>query len=552
MITNNFSKLFGQYISVILLLFFTSLINAQTITGLVKNIVTDKPIAEAQVKVIYNNGANIGFVNTDNKGNWSYDLSTTETAEEIIPSAFVVYQNYPNPFNPSTVINISVPAAGAVSVSIYDILGRLVDSQSEYLEPGNYQIEWQSKGSAGVYFYSIQSNNFSVTKKMIQLDGGHGKGLTPFRSGKNYDNNHRSLQKINEAVSVDISKFGYINNSFETGTNGEAFFETGLETVHNNCIMFDLHNDILERMLENPSYHLGVLNSYYDTDFPRMKLGGIDMQFFVSWVSPSNYDSSMYFQRAMDMINIFKDEAVLNPDMVEQAYTYDQAIDITSRNKIAGIIVVEGGHAIQNNLDNLYALYNAGMRYLTITWNNSTDWAVSAADSRTGTVGLSEFGKEVIRKMDSLGVIIDVSHTGIKTIEDILEVTTKPIIASHSGVRAIKNHYRNLTDDQIITIAERGGVIGLVFYPPFISSGTVTASKIADHIDYIKNLVGIDHISIGSDFDGIGSNHPADLQDVTDMPNLTLKLLERGYSEDEVRKILGGNILRVFQQVCGN
>ena len=219
--------------------------------------------------------------------------------------------------------------------------------------------------------------------------------------------------------------------------------------------------------------------------------------------------------------------------------------------KIAAVIGVEGGHAIENNLDNLATLYEQGMRYMTITWNNSTSWAVSAQDSRSATVGLSEFGKSVIRMMDSLGVIIDISHTGIKTIQDILQVTTNPIVATHSGVRAIRNHYRNLYDSQIIDIANSGGVIGVVFYPPFLTTGTAYIDNVIQHIDYIKNLVGIDYVAIGSDFDGIEVT-PVGLEDVTKFPALTLKLLEHGYSQEEVEKILGGNFMRVFEQVCGS
>jgi membrane dipeptidase len=198
----------------------------------------------------------------------------------------------------------------------------------------------------------------------------------------------------------------------------------------------------------------------------------------------------------------------------------------------------------------LKTYYELGARYMTITWNNSTAWAVSAQDARSSTVGLSSFGREVIRTMDSLGMIIDVSHTGIKTIWDILATSRNPIIASHSGVRALNNHYRNLSDAQIDSIAGRGGVIGIVFYPPFLSShGGVDIETVIRHIDYIKNRVGVDYVALGSDFDGIESV-PIGLEDVSKFPNLTVALLHHGYTIPEVQKILGGNYLRVFRQVC--
>ena len=187
---------------------------------------------------------------------------------------------------------------------------------------------------------------------------------------------------------------------------------------------------------------------------------------------------------------------------------------------------------------------------MTITWNNSTSWAVSAKDARSTTVGLSEFGKEVIRTMDSLKMIIDVSHVGTKTVDDILAIAKGPVIASHSGCAALNNHYRNLTDDQIRAIAATGGVIGVVFYPPFLkSSGVVTTETVADHIDHIRNLVGMDYIALGSDFDGIEVT-PVGLENVSKFPELTKVLLRRGYTREDMRKILGENFARVMKSVC--
>jgi membrane dipeptidase len=224
---------------------------------------------------------------------------------------------------------------------------------------------------------------------------------------------------------------------------------------------------------------------------------------------------------------------------------------LSRQKKIAGIVVVEGGHCIEDKLENLFAFYAAGARVMTITWNNSTSWAVSAKDSRADNVGLSDFGKQVIRTMDSLGMVIDVSHVGRKSVDDILATSKNPIIASHSGAYAVRNHYRNLTDTQIRAIAERGGVIGVVFYPPFlVSSGQARLDDVIQHIDYIKNLVGnVDCISLGSDFDGIEVT-PTGLEDVTKFPAITAALLQKGYSRQDVRKILGENFMRVFRTIC--
>src|SRR5690606_18947256 len=301
--------------------------------------------------------------------------------------------------------------------------------------------------------------------------------------------------------------------------------------------------------MNDTSYHLKDRHNYNHTDLPRLKEGSVDILFFSVWVDD---DYSNYFERANMMIDRFEYELSVNADDIGKAVTYNEATSLNEEGKIAGVIGVEGGHTIENDLNKLDSLYKRGMRYLTITWNNSTDWATSAQDPQSGTKGLTEFGREVIRRLDSLEVIIDDSHTGIKTIQDILEETGNPIIASHSGVRAIKDHYRNLYDWQIEDIAESGGVIGVVFYPPFIGSSNSDIDDVIDHIDYIKNLVGIDYVAIGSDFDGIGNNTINGLENVSEFPRLTEALFDRGYTKEEVEKILGGNFKRVFEEVCGD
>jgi membrane dipeptidase len=281
-----------------------------------------------------------------------------------------------------------------------------------------------------------------------------------------------------------------------------------------------------------------------------LREGGVDVQAFVAWPDPNEYPTTSFAQTNA-MLDAFEAERAANPSDLAAASTTSEIDSVLGRGSIAGFLVVEGGHAIEDDIGKLVALYERGARYLTITWNTSTSWAVAAADSRSDSVGLSEFGRRVIRTMDSLGMIIDVSHTGIKTIEDILTVTRHPIIASHSGARALRDHFRNLTDDQIRSIARTGGVIGVVFYPPFLSgSRTVTIENVLYHINHIRGLVGVDHIALGSDFDGI-ERTPVGLEDVSHFPSLTRRLLELGYSREEVFKILGRNALRVIRQVCG-
>ena len=254
----------------------------------------------------------------------------------------------------------------------------------------------------------------------------------------------------------------------------------------------------------------------------------------------------------------------------------------------------EGGHMIEDNLALLDSFYKRGVRYMTLTWNNSTSWATSALDETTKDSlqhkGLNPFGKQVVRRMNQLGMIVDLSHVGEQTFWDAIQATTKPVIASHSCAYSLCPIFRNLKDDQIKAIGKNGGVIHLNFYSGFVDSNYVqrqkqftaahqkevdslkalkwvsyeidewlaktypaeaaslrpTLSQLLDHLDYIVRLIGVDHVGIGSDFDGISSS-PHELDDVTGLPNFTKGLLERGYTKKDVDKILGGNFIRVFK-----
>jgi membrane dipeptidase len=524
------------------------------ISGKVTDVVTDAELPQVKIYITDIDKGSIDSTFTNLSGLWEYDLTVTSVGESPeLPTQFSVTQNYPNPFNPSTTIDISLPEAGIVKVTIYNTLGQTIESYNEYLTNGSYSIDWDARGSAGIYFINVKTENGSITRKMTLLDGGHGKGLSGFRSAKNIGEQSGQFSRTFSTIPIKIqtAKFGYVPYAVETVVEGGEYFDFKIETIHSVSTLADLHNDILEIMIEDPSYHLADFHSYNHTDIPRLILGGVDVQFFAVWVNPSTHSQDSY-DYALAMINLFNTEISLNPTTIGQARTRAEALSLNNENKIAAVMAVEGGHTIEDDIGKLKALYQAGMRYLTITWNNSTDWAISAQDSRSATVGLSEFGKKVIRTLDTLGVIIDVSHTGIKTIQDILSTTTNPIIATHSGVRALRDHYRNLYDDQIISIANSGGVIGIVFYPSFLSNtGSANIAKVVDHIDYIVNLVGIDYVGLGSDFDGIGTNTVNGLDDVSKFPDLTLELLRRGYSQADVEKILGGNFMRVFEQVCG-
>lgn len=530
------------------LLFYQSL-HPQIISGVVKDKVSLKPLNSVKIEITNIDTGIKDSVFTNSSGQWQFNL-LTEVEDKIIPNKFYVSQNFPNPFNPSTKIQFVIDKSDNVEIIIHNVLGELIEYKQQFLIPGIYSIDYIAKGAAGVYFYTIKTGEESITRKMIQLDGNaFGTGLQSV-----YTIGNLPVNKLNKSLSntykIVYSKNSHLADSVQLSLNGGESLMMLLTSFHSVSTLIDLHNDVLEVMVNDTSYHLKQRHNYNHTDIPRLKDGGVDLQFFSVWVSPTRYTN--YYQQAQVMLNIFNSELNQNTNSLAQARTWSQTDSIIKQNKIAAVIGVEGGHHIENSIDKLVNLYNSGMRYMTITWNNSTDWAISAQDSRSTTLGLSDFGRQVIRTMDSLGIIIDVSHTGIKTIQDILQETQNPIVATHSGVRALRNHYRNLYDWQIQDIANNGGVIGIVFYPYFLNgSSNASIQDVIAHIDHIKNLVGIDYVAIGSDFDGI-EVVPMGLEDTSKFPNLTEALFDHGYSKEEVEKILYKNFKRVFEQVCGS
>lgn len=367
--------------------------------------------------------------------------------------------------------------------------------------------------------------------------------------------------------------------------------------IHHSSVLVDTHNDIPSSAIAKKIAFDTDLKGKTHSDLQRMFAGGIKGQMFSIFCGGEQKEPYAFANQEMDSVYAWVKR---NPEKMMLVYTPADFKKAIKEKKLATMFGVEGGHMIENDLSKLDALYKRGMRYMTITWNNSTAWATSAADETTaggavnsdGKKGLTEFGKSVINRMNELGVMVDISHVGEQTFWDITKITTKPIIASHSCVWNLCPHRRNLKDDQIKAIAKSGGVIFLNFYAGFIDStyeakrdgllkqyqpeidslikaGTqpdyariITAEKykdqvlhirpslslLLDHLDYIVKLVGVDHVGMGSDFDGIEAP-PLELNAVEDYPLITKALLERGYSKKDIKKILGRNFIRVFESV---
>jgi membrane dipeptidase len=532
-------------VSLLYLLSTPLLAQPVTLSGSVRDLVSLAPLDSVRIDIAsVSDPAEHYAVFTNPQGLWSFTVGIE--GEPELPSTFSVEQNYPNPFNPSTKISFTTHSSGEVVLTVHNILGQLLDRKSVTLDAGSHTIDWSSKGASGVLFYSVESGGERITRKMIQLDGhgGGGWGMVSTSGGRT----RLGGAAKRTAASYDIiaTKFVYMPDTAYATGSGVIDFQ--LETVHHHAFVFDLHNDVMEKAILG--YQIGIRHTVEQSDIPRFRDGGVDAQMFALWTDWRDTVAHPAYTYTLQMADTFYAQVNRSSAEIAQARSSDDLRRLLGEGKMAGVLAIEGGHAIENDIGKLKTFYALGARYLTITWNNSTSWAVSAADARSASVGLSEFGRVVVRTLDSLGMLIDVSHTGIKTIWDILATTKNPIIATHSGARALNNHYRNLTDAQIDSIAGRGGVIGIVFYPTFLSaSRTATIDTVIRHIDYIRNRAGVNCIAIGSDFDGI-ETVPLGLEDVSKMPNLTGALLRRGYTIEDVHKILGGNVLRVFTQVC--
>jgi membrane dipeptidase len=370
----------------------------------------------------------------------------------------------------------------------------------------------------------------------------------------------------------------------------EALWQRAL-AIHRRAIVIDTHNDITTSMT-NDDYDLGgTPPTPYRTSLARMKQGGQTAEFFSLYIKPWYVAHGGAARRTLDMIDSVYRAVERHPNELMFATTSTDIRRAKREGKIACLMGIEGGHAIENSLPALREFYRLGVRYMTLTWNNTNDWADAGRGEKKHN-GLSDFGKEVVREMNRLGMLVDVSHVSDKTMSDALDVSKAPIIASHSSARALSNVPRNIPDELLRRIAKNGGVIQVNFYSYFVDAKTVgpqsdergqklkarqealslkyaddperlseesdkleaqnplpplPLAKLIDHIDHIVKVAGIDHVGLGPDFDG-ANDFPEGARDVSMYPNITYELLKRGYSEPDIRKILGENFLRVFTQ----
>ena len=369
--------------------------------------------------------------------------------------------------------------------------------------------------------------------------------------------------------------------------------------IHNSALIVDTHADTTQRLLDEnfdmanpPAGDTGYV------DFRKAKSGNLGAEFFSIWVEPKQW-KGQYAHRTLALIDVVYEQAAKHPDQMMMAFSSADIIKARQQHRLAALMGIEGGHSIENDMGLLRDYYRLGVRYMTLTWSNTNEWADSSGDLDDANVqhhnGLTEFGKDIVYEMNRLGMMVDISHVSDRTFYNALLASRAPVIASHSSARALTNHPRNMTDDMLRAVARNRGVVMVNFYSAFVDENyrqqydamkkereaalkeveekykdadpatryreNDKASKewaakvprppfksLIDHIDHVAKVAGIDHVGLGSDFDGIPSS-PEGMDSAADLPKITQALAERGYNLTQIHKILGGNFMRVFAEV---
>jgi membrane dipeptidase len=369
--------------------------------------------------------------------------------------------------------------------------------------------------------------------------------------------------------------------------------------IQQSAIVVDTHADTPQRFLDE-NYDIGSTDpkdpGHISLD--KAKAGNLGAEFFSIWVEPET-NQGHFARHTLDLIDSVYEQAARHPDRMMMAFSVADIERAHREHKLAALLGIEGGHSIENDIHLLRDFYRLGVRYMTLSWSNTNEWADSSGDINDSKIehhnGLTDNGKQIVTEMNRLGMLVDISHVADKTFYDVIAVSKAPVIASHSSARALTNHPRNMTDDMLRAVAKNGGVVQVNFYNAFIdenyrkaaeaqskerdaavksyteqlkaSGKTVTyldadrierewaakiprppLSSLIDHIDHVAKVAGIDHVGLGSDFDGVSGATPQGIDSAADLPKITQALLDRGYSADDIRKILGGNLLRVFSE----
>jgi len=387
--------------------------------------------------------------------------------------------------------------------------------------------------------------------------------------------------------------------AFAQGTDA-AGISSGARAIHESAIVVDTHADTPQRFLDE-NFDIGSTdpkdNGHISLD--KARAGNLGAEFFSIWVDPET-NQGHFARHTLDLIDSVYEQAARHPDRMMMAFSVEDIERAHKQKKLAALMGIEGGHSIENDIHLLRDFYRLGVRYMTLSWSNTNEWADSSGDIDDPKIehhnGLTDFGKQVVLEMNRLGMMVDVSHVADKTFWDTIATTKAPVIASHSSARALTNAPRNMTDDMLRAIAKNGGVVDVNFFSGFVDEDYRKASEpigkqaaeavktylekqkaegkavtyievdrierewaakiprpplksLIDHIDHIAKVAGVDHVGLGSDFDGVAGATPQGIDSAADLPKITQALLDRGYSAGDIHKILGGNVLRVFKEV---
>jgi membrane dipeptidase len=370
--------------------------------------------------------------------------------------------------------------------------------------------------------------------------------------------------------------------------------------IHDSALVVDTHADTPQRFLDE-GFDIGSTDpkDIGHLSLDKARRGNLGAEFFSIWVDPET-NQGHFAQHTFDLIDSVYEQAARHPDRMMMAFSVADIERAHKERKLAGLMGIEGGHSIENDMHLLRDYYRLGVRYMTLSWSNTNEWADSSGDINDPKIqhhnGLTDFGKQVVLEMNRLGMMVDISHVADKTFWDVIANTKAPVIASHSSARALVNAPRNMTDDMLRAVGKNGGVVQVNFYSGFVDEDYRKAMEaqskdqaaaiqkykdslqaqgkpvnyievnrierewmakiprppfrdLIDHIDHIAKIAGVDHVGLGSDFDGVSGATPQGMDSAADLPKITQALLDRGYGGDDIRKILGGNLLRVFRRV---
>ena len=380
----------------------------------------------------------------------------------------------------------------------------------------------------------------------------------------------------------------------------EASVSQRAQKVHNSALVIDTHADTPQRFLDE-GFDIGSTdpNDIGHISLDKARRGNLGAEFFSIWVEPET-NQGRYARHTFDLIDSVYEQAARHPDRMMMAFSTSDIERAHHQRKLATLMGIKSGHSIKTDIHLLRDYYRLGVRYMTLSWSNTNEWADSSGDINDSKIehhnGLTDFGKQVVLEMNRLGMMVDISHVADKTFWDAIATTKAPVIASHSSARALVNAPRNMTDDMLKAVAKNGGVVQVNFFNAFIDENFRKAedaqrpdeeaarkkyiaqmksegkevnyieldrierewiakiprpplTSLIDHIDHIAKVAGVDHVGLGSDFDGVSGATPQGIDSAADLPKITQALLDRGYSAGDIQKILGGNLMRVFREV---